>query len=246
VAVKTPQAPARRGAGVASHAEAVADAPSVGADQQRIRALTDESRQQLGVTLESGVSTAAPLTRPVLSVNNFRAADRSKIRPPVDSICFCHAVKRLGMSTRTAEPNPIWPSQRSLTDTPVARTRSTAGQNPSVKAWPRAGSPPGTTRRRVSKSGAVQTIPADIAADPPGRVLFSTTVTPAPAWAAVAAAARPAIPPPMTSRFVLAAALLVNAPLPTLSPERGEGDHAKRAHRTLEPFNFVDRKCKYL
>ncbi len=111
------------------------------------------------------------------------------------------------MSTRTAEPNPIWPSQRSLTDTPVERTHSTPGQKPSIRAWPSAASPPGTTWRRVLKSGAVQTIPADIAADPPSVPRFSTTVTRAPAEVAAAAAARPAIPPPITSNSAISCPL---------------------------------------
>ena len=104
------------------------------------------------------------------------------------------------MSTRTAEPKPICPSQRSLTNAPVARIHSTAGAKPATSAAPSSASPPGSSRRSVATSGAVHRIPADSPAEPPSRPAFSSTTTLAPSSAARAAAARPAIPPPTTSR----------------------------------------------
>ena len=80
------------------------------------------------------------------------------------------------------------------------RTHSIAGSNPSMSCRASAGSPSGTASRSASNDGAVQMKPAWIAVPP--RAPFSTSTTERPWRTDHAAAERPAIPPPRTSRSV--------------------------------------------
>ena len=51
----------------------------------------------------------------------------------------------------------------------------------------------------IAMVGAVQMVPPDMSIEPPGSAPFSMTSGRAPASTALAAAHRPAIPPPQTS-----------------------------------------------
>ena len=138
-------------------------------------------------------TSPAPTTRPSAN-RSERTGVFARSSPPASTITRCQCSCSAWMSVRYATPKPICPYQRSVTVTPAARTRSTAGSSPSTSSRPSSGSPSGTTARIVSTSGAVHRIPADSAAEPPKRSVFSSTTTRSPRSAACAAAARPGLP----------------------------------------------------
>ena len=193
---------ARRRARRRGEPEAVARAARVRADRHPVGVPAQEALDQLRSRPGSRRSRAAPhaLRRPRRPPRDRRrtAASAPACSPAAlprwTTITRCQCSCSAWMSVRYATPKPICPYQRSVTSTPASRTRSTAGSSPSTSSRPSSGSPSGTTERIVSTSGAVHRIPADNAADPPNRSVFSHTTTRSPRSAACAAAARPGLP----------------------------------------------------